>query len=78
VGVPQTNGIEGIEKDLLLDTIQIHCCDTSDTPQEFQQRFPVGMWLEILTITEITAKPADCGRHAEKEDKAGKWQGSLQ
>jgi len=50
-----TFGIEGIEKDLALETIQIHCDDTEDTPEEFQHRFPVGMRLGILTITEITA-----------------------
>ena len=50
----QTCGIEGIEKDLLLGTIQIHREDTSDTPEEFQHRFPVGMWLDIVTTTEIT------------------------
>ena len=43
----QTVGIEGIEKDLLLETIQIHCEDTNDTPDEFERRFPVGMWLEM-------------------------------
>ena len=46
-----TFGIEGIEKDLLLDTIQIHCEDTEDTSEEFQHRFPVGMWLSISTTT---------------------------
>ena len=41
-----TNGIEGIEKDLLLEVVQFHRCDSSDAPEEFQQQFPVGMWLE--------------------------------
>ena len=54
-----TYGIEGIEEDLLLDTIQIHCGDTEDTPEEFQQRFPAGTTLSILTITEITTKSAE-------------------
>lgn len=49
-----TFGIEGIEKDLALETIQIHCEDTGDTPEQFRQRFPVGTTLSILTITEIT------------------------
>ena len=49
-----TYGIEGIEKDLLLDTIQLHIEDTADTEEEFQQRFPVGTTLCILTTTEIT------------------------
>jgi len=51
-----TYGIEGIEKNILLETIQIHCEDTEDTPEEFQQRFPVGATLSILTITEIMKK----------------------
>ena len=50
----QTYGIEGIEKNLLLDTIQLHIEDTEDTPEQFQQRFPVGMTLSILTTTELT------------------------
>jgi hypothetical protein len=54
----QTNGIEGIENDLILGTIQIHREDTDDTKSEFEHRFPVGMWLEIVTTTEISA-PAD-------------------
>jgi hypothetical protein len=54
----QTNGIEGIEKDLLLGALQIHREDTDDTPDEFQRRFPVGMLLEIVTTTEITIKPS--------------------
>jgi len=52
----QTAGMEGIEKNLLLDTIQIHRSDTNDSPEDFQKRFPVGMLLDILTITEIAAK----------------------
>ena len=52
----QTIGIEGIEKDLLLETIQIHRGDSQDTPEEFRHRFPVGMRLVVLTITEVTKK----------------------
>ena len=51
-----TYGIEGIEKGLNLERIQLHIEDTQDTPQEFQQRFSVGMTLSILTITEIRTK----------------------
>jgi len=54
-----TIGIEGIEEGLWLDTIQIHCEDTGDTPEQFQRRFPVGTTLSILTITEITKKELD-------------------
>jgi len=50
----QTIGIEGIEKDLWLDTVQIHREDTDNTPEEFRRSFPVGMRLSILTTTEIT------------------------
>ncbi len=50
-----TNGIEGIEKGLLLETIQIHCSDTENTREEFQRRFPVGTRLSIVTNTEVTA-----------------------
>jgi hypothetical protein len=52
----QTYGIEGIEKDLLLQTVQIHRQDTSDTSQQFQSRLPVGTVLEITTTTELTTK----------------------
>ncbi|HEY4930889.1 MAG TPA: hypothetical protein VII23_04895 [Terriglobales bacterium] len=52
----QTIGIEGIEKNLLLETIQIHRGDTHDTPEEFQLRFPVGVRLCIVTTTEVTKK----------------------
>jgi len=51
----QTSGIEGIEEGLLLETIQTHRPDTGDSPEQFQRRFPVGMWLEIITTTEITS-----------------------
>ena len=55
----QTNGIEGIEKNLILGTIQIHREDTGDTQSEFKLRFPVGMWIDIVTTTEISAQPTD-------------------
>ena len=51
-----TIGIEGIEEGLSLDAFQIHRCETENTPKEFQNRFPVGMRLGILTVTEITAQ----------------------
>jgi hypothetical protein len=34
-----TYGIEGVEKDILLQTIQTHREDTNDTPEEFRRRF---------------------------------------
>ena len=52
----QTYGIEGIEKDLLLQTVQIHREDTDNTCDEFQNRFSVGTVLEITTTTEFTIK----------------------
>ena len=52
----QTYGIEGIENDLLLKTLQIHRNDTDDTSDEFQRRIPVGAVLEITTTTELTLK----------------------
>ena len=51
-----TVGMEAIEKNLLLDTVQIHRSDTNDSPEEFQKRFPVGMSLNILKTTEIAAQ----------------------
>ena len=49
----QTIGVEGIEEDLLLDTLQLHREDTSDTPDQFRRRFSIGMWLNIITTTKI-------------------------
>jgi hypothetical protein len=63
----QTNGIEGIEKDLLLDTIQLHREDSNYTKKEFQQRFRVGSWLDILTTTEIAVQPTKA-----EDEKPGK------
>ncbi len=57
----QTNGIEGIEDNLFLGTIQVHRDDTHDTKSEFENRFPVGMWLDIVTVTEISTRPTDSG-----------------
>jgi hypothetical protein len=50
----KTIGIEGIDEGLWLGTMQIHRPNTEDTPEEFRQRYPVGMLLEIVTTTEIT------------------------
>ena len=51
-----TIGIEGIEKGLCLDTIQISSCDTNDTAEQFLDRCPVGASLCIQTTIEITEK----------------------
>jgi hypothetical protein len=50
----QTYGIDGIEKNLLLKTVQIQRQDTDDTSEQFQRRLPVGTVLEIVTTTEFT------------------------
>jgi hypothetical protein len=49
----QTVGIEGLEKDLLLETIQVHRNDTSYTREQFQQKLPVGSWLGICTTIKV-------------------------
>lgn len=59
----EVSGIEGSEEGLFLNTVQFHRCDTSDTPEEFQHRFPVGARLDIVTITEITALEEVVGSH---------------
>ena len=45
----QTIGTEGIERGLLLATVQIHRSDTDDAVVEFQRSFKVGMRLHIST-----------------------------
>ena len=74
----QTVGIEGIEEDLLLETIQIHREDTNDTPDEFQRRFPVGMWLDILTTTDITAQTEESSLQNDGDEEDGKRRGFIQ
>jgi len=59
----QTVGIEGPEKDLFLEEVWFHREHTEDTPEEFQRRLPVGMWLDITTTTEITLRPVTCHAH---------------
>jgi len=50
----ETYGVEVYEEDPFLTTIQLHVEDTGDTAEQFQQRFPVGMWLSIWTTSEVT------------------------
>jgi hypothetical protein len=52
----QTSGIDGIEKDLLLDTIQIDRDETGDSPEAFRRKLEVGMWLDIATQTVLTVQ----------------------
>src|SRR3981189_2906881 len=61
-------GIEGIDKDLLLDTIQFHREDTTDAPEVFRQRFAVGAWLDISTTTEVRVQ-SGVGRKMIKGDR---------
>lgn len=51
--------VEGVDEGIFLEVIQAHREDTNNTAEEFQRRFPVGAWLNILTITEITVKVDD-------------------
>ncbi len=48
----QTIGTEGIERDLLLETVQIHRSDTGDAAWDFQRRFKIGTLLHISTTIE--------------------------
>ena len=49
----KTFGIEGIENGLWLGTMQIHRAKFEYTSDEFRERYPVGMLLQIVTTTEI-------------------------
>ncbi len=49
----QTVGIDGIERNLLLATIQVHRDDTSHTCEQFQQELPVGSRLDVCTTIEV-------------------------
>jgi hypothetical protein len=55
----QTVGIEGNEKNLLLETIQMHRGDTSYSCEHFQDKLPVGTRLDIRTMIEATTLEAD-------------------
>jgi hypothetical protein len=55
----QTVGIEGGEKDLLLETIQVHREDTSYSCDQFRDKLPAESWLDICTTVEITRLKPD-------------------
>jgi len=74
----QTVGTEGIEKNLLLETIQIHCEDTNDTPDKFERRFPVGMWLDIFTTTYISVQTEETSLQNDGDRGDGKGPRSIQ
>jgi hypothetical protein len=64
----QTVGIDGIEKDLLLETIQVHRGDTSYSCEQFQDKFPVGSWLDICTTIEVTTAASSKDNLDKDED----------
>lgn len=57
--VIQTYGIEGVEKNLLMERIQTHREDTKDTTEEFRRRFALSTVVRICTTTEITNNSED-------------------
>lgn len=74
----QIVGIEGIELGLWLETIQLHREDTNDTSDEFRRRFPHGMWLDILTITDITAQASENALQKEGSGEDSERKDSIQ
>jgi hypothetical protein len=54
---PANNGQQRIEKDLLLQVLEVHLRHTSDIQmiplRSFRRRFPVGTVLEIVTTSEV-------------------------
>lgn len=50
----ETYGVEGIEEGIFLATLQLHVEDTGDTSEEFKQRFPIGLCLNIQTTVEVS------------------------
>lgn len=74
----QIVGIEGIELGLWLETIQLHREDTNDTSDEFRRRFPQGMWLDILTITDITAQASENALQKEGSAEDSERKDSIQ
>ena len=65
----QTVGTEGLEKNLLIDLIQISRSETRDTLEQFQRRLPVGMWLDITTTTEFRLQEAPDSEHSGSNSK---------
>ena len=65
----QTVGIEASEKDLLLETIQVHRGDTSYSCEQFKDKLPVGLWLDICTTIEVTTLESD----TDDLDEGGDW-----
>jgi hypothetical protein len=65
----QTVGIEGIEKDLLLQTIQVHRGDTAYSCEQFERKVPVGSWLTICTTIEVTKLDSDTDLDTDDYDQ---------
>jgi hypothetical protein len=74
----QTVGIEGGEKDLLLGTIQVLREDTTYSHEQFQDKLPVGSWLDICTTTVVTTVESDTDDLGEGGQVASNRQIRLQ
>jgi hypothetical protein len=74
----QTVGIDGIEKDLLLQTIQVHRDDSNYSCEQFQHELPVGSWLTICTTIEVTRLDSDTDVDIDDCDQGGKATGGIQ
>jgi hypothetical protein len=57
----QTNGIEGMEDSLRLETIQTHREDTNDTPEEFVRRTLFLLKVGEAATTLAATKQRSCG-----------------
>jgi hypothetical protein len=73
----QTVGIHGIEKDLLLQTIQVHRGDTGYSCEQFQKKVSVGSWLTICTTIELTSLDSDTDVDTD-DDQSGEPAGGGQ
>jgi hypothetical protein len=73
----QTVGIEASEKDLLLETIQVHREDTNFSCEQLQDKLPLASWVNICTTIEVTTLESpirdglDQGREATIERQFG-------
>jgi hypothetical protein len=74
----QTVGIEGIEKNLLLETIQVHREDTEFSCEQFQEKLPVGSGLDICTTVDVTTLEPDKDDLVEGSQATGEGQVQLQ
>jgi hypothetical protein len=68
----ETQGVDGIETGLILETIQVRRSDTNDGAMEFKRKFRVGTLLDVTTTVEVrptskTARDLDELNHAADE-----------